>query len=90
MAVPFRESFGLAVVQTKQDIQCCAEKFPDLICRAISTQFMADDLIALFELTVEADQVKVVDERHYRLVPADEISVEDLRSYGFRRCFFLL
>jgi len=75
----------LAAVQTKQDIQCCAEKFPNLICRAISTQFMADDLIALFELTVEADQVKVVDECHYRLVPADEIPAENLRAYSLRK-----
>ncbi len=74
----------LSVVQAKQDISCCAEKFPDLICRAISTQFMADDLIALFELTVEDDEVKVVNERHYRLVPADEISADDLRAYSSR------
>ena len=29
----------LSVVQTKQDIACCAEKYPNLICRAISAQF---------------------------------------------------
>jgi deoxyxylulose-5-phosphate synthase len=40
-------------VQAKQDIACCEEKFPGLICRAISAQFMADDMIALFELTLE-------------------------------------
>ena len=40
----------LSVVQTKQDIACCAEKYPNLICRSISAQFMADNLIALFEL----------------------------------------
>ena len=74
----------LSVVQTKQDVSCCAEKFPNLNCRAISTQFMDDDLIALFELTVEYDEVKVVDERHYRLVPADQISTEDLRIYSSR------
>jgi len=33
----------LASVQTKQDIRCCSEKFPALVCRAVSTQFMADD-----------------------------------------------
>lgn len=71
----------LSVVQTRQDLLCCKEKFPSLICRAISAQFMADDIIALFELTVEDDQVKVVEERHYRLVPADMISGDDLASY---------
>ena len=71
----------LSVVQTKQDMRCCEEKFPNLICRSISAQFMADDSIAMFELAIEDDQVKVVEERHYKLVPADQISVDDLRSY---------
>lgn len=75
----------LSVVQTKQDLLCCAEKFPNLICRAISTQFMDDNIIALFELTVEDDQVRVVEERHYRLVPSEKISAEDLKSYNSRR-----
>ena len=71
----------LSVVQTKQDILCCLEKYPHLITRAISTQFMEDDLIALFELTVEDDYVKLVQERHYRLVTGTEISETELRSY---------
>lgn len=74
----------LSVVQTKQDMLCCAEKFPGLVCRAISTQFMADNLIAIFELTIEDDQIKVVDERHYKLVPAKEISPEELSGYTAR------
>lgn len=74
----------LSVIQTKQDIECCAEKFPDLICRPLSTQFMADDLIAIFELSMEDDQVKVVDEKHYRLVPGDSISAKDLQNYANR------
>jgi len=75
----------LSVVQTKQDLACCAEKFPHLICRALSAQFMAADLIAMFELTTDGDEVRVVDEKHYRLVPADGISAEDLRSYARRK-----
>ena len=74
----------LSVVQTKQDIACCAEKYPNLICRAISAQFMEDDLIALFELMVVNDEVKVVEERHYRLAPFDQIDESDLRSYSQR------
>lgn len=74
----------LSVVQTKQDISCCGEKFPDLICRPISAQFMEDDLIAIFELALEESFVKVVDEKHYRLVPSDQISPEDLRTYKSR------
>ena len=71
----------LSVVQTKQDILCCLEKYPHLITRAISTQFMENDLIALFELTVQDDYVKLVQEKHYRLVPGSEISKTELRSY---------
>jgi len=74
----------LSAVQTKQDIACCAEKYPNLVCRSISAQFMDDDLIALFELTVENDEIKIVDERHYRLVPCDQIDESDLRAYSRR------
>lgn len=75
----------LSVVQAKQDIACCAEKFPDLVCRSISAQFMDDDRIAIFELTVQDDQVKIVDEKHYKLVPSDGISRSDLAAYRTRR-----
>lgn len=73
------------VVQTQQDIACCAEKFPTLICRAISAQFMHDNKIALFELTVEDGDIKVVEERHYQLVVASDISAGDLKAYSTRR-----
>ena len=74
----------LAVTQTRQDIACCAEKFPRLICRPVSAQFMAGDAIALFELTIEGDDVKIVEEKHYRLVPSDDIGDRDLKSYSKR------
>lgn len=72
------------VVQTQQDIACCRQKFESLICRPVSAQFMSNGRIAMFELTVEGDEVKVVDEKHYQLLPAINISVEDLRSYAQR------
>lgn len=74
----------LGIVQTQQDIACCKEKFPGLICRAISAQFMSDHRIALFELTIEDDAMKVVDERHYKLVAANEITPADLQAYAMR------
>ena len=37
----------LSPVQTAQDIACCKAKFPALICRPVSAQFMEDDVIAL-------------------------------------------
>lgn len=76
----------LSTVQAKQDIACCAEKFPNLICRAISAQFMQNSKIAMFELCLDEDGlVKMVEERHYRLVAADEIDASDLRAYGNRK-----
>ncbi len=75
----------LSTVQAKQDIACCAEKFPKLVCRAISAQFMSDSRIALFELCLESDGlVKTVEERHYCLVPADQIADSDRLSYQRR------
>ena len=69
------------VVQIEQDMALCAEKFSDLICRPIAAQFMQQELIALFELTETDGNVAVVSERHYRLVPSDDVSAEDLHRY---------
>lgn len=74
----------LSVVQAKQDIACCQEKFPNLECRAISAQFVATDLIALFELALDDGMVKIVEEKHYRLVPSDQITANDLQAYARR------
>ena len=74
----------LAVIQTSQDLAYCAEKFPSLTAKAISAQFMEDGIIALFELTLENGEVKVVDERHYCLAPANSIGEDDLRNYAGR------
>jgi hypothetical protein len=41
---------------------------------------MSDDAIALFELTLVDDNVRIVEEKHYRLVPASDISMEDLEA----------
>lgn len=74
----------LSVVQAKQDIACCREKFPHLECRALSAQFISNDLIALFELVLDHGMVKIVEEKHYRLVPGSEITAEDLQTYARR------
>lgn len=71
----------IGVVQTSQDIAYVEQKFPGMRCRAIAAQFMGDGTIALFELTLQDDQVKVVDERHYRLVPMSELDLDAVRRY---------
>jgi hypothetical protein len=70
------------VVQTQQDIVCCAQKFPSLTCRAVSAQFMRGNRIAMFELTVQDGDIKVVDEKHYELVSAKEITAAELKAYA--------
>lgn len=72
----------ISVVQTKQDIDYCEQRFPGIVCKAVSAQFMGDSRIALFELTVENDEVLVADERHYYLVPGSEIRSDEIRDYG--------
>jgi hypothetical protein len=63
----------IGVVQIGQDLAYASEKFPGIRCRAIAAQFMEDSTVALFELTIEDNEVKVVQERHYKLVPASEL-----------------
>ena len=74
----------LSSVQAKQDIACCREKFPLLVCRSLAAQFLESSVIAMFELTLADGEIRIVDEKHYRLVPADKISPADLRSYSER------
>jgi hypothetical protein len=73
-----------AVVQTSQDIACCKEKFPKLFCRPVSVQFAAADRIAMFELIVVGEEMKVVGEKHYQLVESSKITDEDLQRYALR------
>jgi hypothetical protein len=74
----------LSVVQIEQDMAMCAEKFPSLICRPIGAQFMLADVIALFEFEGGDQGVCVASERHYKLVPPEEVTDDDLRAYRQR------
>ena len=69
-----RGSDQLSVVQSEQDLLWCRDRLPDLICRPILTQFADDDLIAMFEVAMDDGEIKVVQERHYRLVPASDVN----------------
>jgi hypothetical protein len=77
-----REKIGH--VQIMQDIMLCEAKFPRLICRPVGAQFMEDDLIALFEFEAAGDTVKIVTEKHYRLVQPKDMSPADLEAYRMR------
>ena len=72
------------VVQIEQDFAICANKFPTLICRPIGAQFMGGGIIALFELEQAEGTVRISAEKHYKLVPPEEVTKEDLESYRQR------
>ena len=87
-ALPVQAKGGkdkIGVVQIEQDFEMCALKFPHLICRPIAAQFVDKNLIALFEFEQSKDGIKVMSEKHYRLVRPDELSPEELRSYSVRQ-----
>lgn len=71
----------ISVVQAKQDIDWVTQKFPGMRCRAISVQFMDENRIAIFELTVQDDTVLVVDEKHYKLLPASALDHTAILGY---------
>ena len=71
----------IGIVQPSQDIRFAEQKFPGMRCRAIAAQFLHDEVVVLFELTLQAGEIKVVEERHYRLVPADHLNAEAIRRY---------
>lgn len=74
----------IGIVQTTQDLKFVEQKFPGMRCRAIAAQFMNDGIVVLFELTLQDDDIKVVDERHYRLVPASGLDQDAIRDYRDR------
>jgi len=71
----------ISVVQAKQDIDWVLQKFSGVRCRAISVQFMGEDRVAMFELTVIDDTVLVVDEKHYKLLPAKALDHKATLAY---------
>lgn len=71
----------IGITQTEQDMAVCEQKWPTMICRPVSAQFADDGRIALFELTLQDEQVRVRREAHYKLVPSADITAKDLASY---------
>ena len=72
----------LGISQIEQDLALCAEKYPELICRSIACQFVTRDIVAMFEFAIEEQRIVKVNERHYKIVEATEISGDDLRAYS--------
>ncbi len=86
-AVPVQAKGGsdrLSRVQIEQDFAVCKDKLPALICRPVGAQFLADDVIALFEFEQVGEDIRIAAEKHYQLVQPDAVTDEDLGRYRQR------
>ena len=83
--IPVQAKVGkdkLGIVQLFQDIECCKEKFPNLVCKPVAAQFMRDrKRIVLFDLKLGEEELLVRREKHYELAQKDGISASELDSY---------
>lgn len=82
----------VGAVQAIQDIYCCKERFPDLVCRAISAKTVGVTkhssgvdiyTISLMELGIDAGtpyDVSKISERHFQLALHSDVTVDDLRE----------
>ncbi|MGB5105421.1 MAG: endonuclease [Candidatus Zixiibacteriota bacterium] len=74
----------IGVVQIEQDCELCAAKYPALVCKPVAAQYVQEDLIAVFLFEMTVDGLRVSTERQYRLVAANELSEDELKSYRDR------
>lgn len=71
----------VGIVQIRQDFSIVESKFPDLIPLPIAAQSTSDDKIALFAFEKLGGKVSIKMEKHYSLVPPEDLSEEELASY---------
>lgn len=83
----------IGAVQAIQDIYCCQEKFPRLVCRAVAAKTVDIEkhasgvdiyTVGLMELGIEPDtsyDVTKIQERHFELVLHGDITENDLAEY---------
>ncbi len=75
------KSDEVGIVQIEQDFAVCESKFPGLECRPVAAKLMDDDLIALFEFVRSESEISIKEEKHYRLVPNEDLSSSEIQSY---------
>ena len=72
----------ISIVQAFQGFELARLRYPELVARPVAATFVdGQDTIALFEFAPGKPIPTVRNERHYRLVPASEITADDLRTY---------
>jgi hypothetical protein len=76
-----RKKDRLGDIQVEQDIRMCAQKYPELLSRPIGAQFLENDVIAMFEYEDTDEGIRIREEKHYKLVPQEEVHSEDLTAY---------
>lgn len=76
----------LGVPQVENMFALAAERFPTLIARPLGAQFVDNDVIALFafERSDDGRSPTVSLERHYQLVPAEQLPADIVESYSRR------
>lgn len=74
----------LGVIQTIQDVVYCQskDKYTNCIVKPVSAQFMEDEIIAMFELQFDGNDVSIAQERHYKLTESNNIGADDLKLYS--------
>jgi hypothetical protein len=70
----------IAATQIRQDLAYCQQSYPGLTPRVVAVQFVGTDVIVMFELALQGEDLKVVEEKHYRLVGSSDITKEDLAA----------
>ena len=71
-------------VQIEQDIAVCGDKLAPMVCRPVGAYSMQDGVVALLEFEEDESDIRVANERHYRLVPPESLTAEDLAGYRQR------
>jgi len=86
-AIPVQAKSGsnmIGRVQIEQDIAVCRDKLPSLVCRPVGAYLAKDDVVALLEFEEDGSELRVAAEQHYRLVPSEAVTAEDLARYRQR------
>ncbi len=71
----------LSIVQVEQDLAFCRNRFGDLVCRAVAAQVVGDGAICLMAFRDGDTGAELLDERHYLLVPAEQIDPAEIAGY---------
>lgn len=71
----------ISIVQIEQDYAMCKDKFPTLICRPIAAQFSGENIV-IFGFEDTDAGLRIASEKHYRLVPHNQVTAQDLKTYA--------